>query len=256
MSENEFVYVPRTKTDVASAIKSVVKREASTLPQVINNLPLVEPTEEEEDTFIALCDSAGFTTCSGGEPLAESLRVCVGAVFALLAGIADGLPWRDITQRTGISWLTANGMKRHDKKGFGVLFQAAQEARDSLDREKLRISVVNRAVNGVPEPVTGRIGKDKDGQLLDPDGNPLFRIRYSDRLAEFALSKLDKPTFGEDKTNINLGNQVIYNIQGLSLGCDDGDNAMKLAEPGTPPRALKTGNKPATIEMPDFVELA
>lgn len=251
--DNNFVYTPKwshKETKAAIIKKNLIA--ARNIPQVFNGLSDFIPTAQENEAYLALVDATGRDMTLPGEPLTTLSGACVSRAVALLAGLATGCTWKNITARTGITFLTADALKRLDKLGYAVLYKAAVAARDAMDRERLRNAVISRSIHGVAEPITGRIGKDQDGQLLDTEGNPMVKFHYSDRLAEFALSKLDKETFGEDKSNVNTGHQVIYNIQGLSLGIPGREAEMQQAEVVRVAMPAKAGTNPAPIEMPTF----
>ena len=87
---------------------------------------------------------------------------------------------------------------------FGKMYDYARKAQsDSMGNEVLA-AALHRAVDGVDEPVIGRIGKDEDGIICT-------KKRYSDRLAETLLKGTDK-RFRDDSGLHPTGASTTYNI--------------------------------------------
>ena len=102
---------------------------------------------------------------------------------------------------------------------------------------------MDRAINGVDEPVIGRVSKDQDGIITT-------RKRHSDKLAEFALSRLDRRTFGEQPAVTSIGQQVVYNIQSFGSPPPARQPAQdaEIIEPES-----ESGENPAKIDL-DSIE--
>ncbi len=242
MSANDidtgFKYIPK---QIPASIRSNIQQQVKMLPELLQQLPNVEPTEKDLLDFAAF---VGSLNLEGSDMQIDYPREKWSNVILLVVLLLRAEGWKRIESVTGITWGIMNGIRRSNKP-LKTLIDAAFSARDDFDRERLRVAVLKRAVDGVREPIIGRVGKDQDGIVC-------HKRRYSDRLAEFALSKLDKQQFGEtDKGNINTGQQIIYNIQGLNiLSLPDADKNQQQ-----PPEMLNAGNNPATIDMPDIEEL-
>ena len=72
-------------------------------------------------------------------------------------------------------------------------FDEACAAADSLVADRLEVAAVNRAVDGVQEPVVSH-GK----VVMDPDtGKPLMMRRYSDGLLQFLLKGRKRELYGD-----------------------------------------------------------
>ena len=253
--DGEFVYTPRASAqDVTRAIRRQQTALRATLPDVIQNLPDVQPTDEETESFLALMACVNLEKGDlAGVELADGLRARAGCVIALLGGLAAGGFWDECAKRSGISYISARALGRWDKDGFGVMLKAAMDAQTHAHTQKMRKSLVKRAVEGVKNYKIGRIGKDKDGILKDDDGNPVVERKYSDSLLEFGLTKLDKATFGEVAQTQNVGQQVIYNISGLSFVQNRQPDAAECAKHVT--EVPKAGDNPATIDLRSLEDL-
>ena len=93
----------------------------------------------------------------------------------------------DACKAAGVARPTAYGW-RDAEPDFAKEWQDALEhAADTMEREAIR-----RAVEGVDEPVIGRVERDRDGQVCDANGNPLYIRKYSDSLLN-TLLKAHKP---------------------------------------------------------------
>jgi hypothetical protein len=124
------------------------------------------------------------------------------------------------------------------------LLRAAGEIRDRIFKARARDALMQRAVDGTEEPLIGRIGKDLDGIVAT-------RRRYSDKLLEFGLARLDRETFAEPARGaqqINVGHQVVYNIQGVPMQGVPMQAAPIEAETAENPAEIGT----TPIELPDI----
>jgi hypothetical protein len=243
MSANDtdtgFRYIPQGKASICNKIMQQVKM----LPQMLQQLPNVEPTEKDLLDFSAF---VGSLNLGGVDSQSDIPREKWSNLIMLVVLLLRAEGWKQIENATGITWGIMNGIRRSNKQ-LKILIDAAFSARDDFDRERLRVAVLKRGVVGVKEPIIGRVARDQDGIVC-------YKRRYSDRLAEFALTKLDKEQFGEpDKGNINTGQQIIYNIQGLNILSPSPDADKSQQQP--PEMLNNTGNNPATIDMPDIDDL-
>lgn len=101
--------------------------------------------------------------------------------------------------------------------------EALDEASDLLEKEAWR-----RAVDGVQEPVIGRVGKDEDGILTGPDGKPLYIRKYSDTLMALLL-KAHKPEKYRERQDITAN--VNANVKGyVGISPDDWDSSQPAAD--------------------------
>lgn len=245
----EFVYKPKRRDGINRSKDAFMVQN---FPALLAAAPKIEPTDEELHHFSAL---TAFAAKEGGFTLGESSHGRSDNAIAFFGGIASGARWADVEKRTGISFQAARALGRVDPNGFGQLFKLASDSWDAFHVNRLRSAVLDRAINGVDDLVIGRIGKDQDGIIKDDNGNPVVKRKYSDRLAEFAISKMDKATFGEEKANINLGQQVIYNFSGIT--CRSGralepEPSVIDVDPDHAPRPCTTN---AQLAMPDFDEI-
>jgi hypothetical protein len=155
----------------------------------------------------------------------------------LLGRLVDGAPYAAALEASGLTWAQVHLCERLDPDGFGRLLAAAGKLRDSIFKARARDALMQRAVDGIEEPLIGRIGRDQDGIVAT-------RRRYSDKLLEFGLSRLDRETFAEPSRGaqqINVGHQVVYNIQGVPIAAKPAIEAESTeipAEIGTTPVVL------------------
>jgi hypothetical protein len=157
--------------------------------------------------------------------------------------LASGNTWGTCSERSGLSYIQASIIAQWDRQGFGKLLKLAEECQKRAFVVQMRGALHHRAVEGVRSARIGRIGKDQDGILRDDQGKIIEEVKYSDKLLEFGLSKLDKPTFGEQGANVHIGAQVIYNISGLGVAPKPAIDAEIVdAKP-------EAGENPATIDM-------
>lgn len=232
-------------------------RHPEKIPGALAAITPVEPPETAVAAFCALVDTvrgAGDAAASGGPPGGsgggDSLAGDTGSAGVVLAAglprancvhllgrLVDGAPYADALESSGLSWAQVQLCERWDPDGFGALLRAAGQLRDRIFRTRARDALLQRAVEGVEEPMIGRIGKDLDGVVAT-------RRRYSDRLLEFGLARLDREQFGEPErgTQINVGHQVVYNIQGVPMATPappiEAEVVENPAENGTTPAAL------------------
>jgi hypothetical protein len=217
---------PKPKhTDTRNAI-----RHPSRAPAILAAVPNITPTPEQTQAVQTLAATLaadmqteagkdGTPAKVGGVKLAPA--VPRGAAVVLLGSLLAGVSWNKALTASGMTWAQVGLCSVVDKDGFGRMIDAVGRVRDSIFVRRGREALVERAVDGIEEPIIGRIDKDLDGQLTDRDGKPLVKRRYSDKLLEFGLARMDRQTFGEpDRSTpaVNIGHQVVYNIQGVPMG--------------------------------------
>jgi len=213
-------------------------------PVRITDLPPGSASEDEILAVAALAADAGVDGMSEGLPRQR----CV----ILLARIADGRSWSSALAAAGLSWAQLGILSRADPEGFGALLAAAEAAKDAIFRRRGRDALVARATDGWEEPVFGGIGEGKTGQVG-------ARRRYSDKLLEFGLARMDPATFGDPRSpaaSVSIGQQIVYNLTGLTLG----DTSRKTGETGEAPQPPQDaeiaddpgddpGDNPAKIDL-------
>lgn len=150
----------------------------------------------------------------GAVELAEHLHPARLRLHAYLAMIAEGAPSRAAGDACGLPWAvwwaliwsdTCGGLRRLDA--------AAIAMRDEAWRERAVAAIYTRAVEGVDEPVYGRVGQHQDGVI------GAKRV-YSDRLLALAVERREAafrraPAAASVQ---HIGQQVIYNLHGLLDG--------------------------------------
>ena len=233
-------------------------RHPEKIPGALAAIAPVEPPESAVAAFRALVDAVGRgggDAPAGGPPggpagdagsagvvLAPQLprANCIG----LLGRLVSGCPYAEALEASGLSWAQVILCERLDPDGFGALLRAAGECRDRIFKARARDALMQRAVEGVERPLIGRIGKDLDGVVAT-------ERRYSDKLLEFGLARLDREQFGEPARGaaaVNIGHQVVYNIQGVPIGAGAPPSAPIEAEAVENP--AETGT--TTVELPDL----
>lgn len=279
--QDDFVYVPaKAKTSCTpDAHRALVKRVGNIQPAqreaqlknasqaIVSQFPEVTPTDEDQETFNRLCrdviqcdklahekapsrvpaiDGEAENNQLPGVALGDSARACACNVVVFLGRLGRGEPWRKSMEAAGMSFLSIELLKKLDAAGFGRLLAAAEAAKAGIERLEMREALHQRAVKGVDDVVIGRIGKDQDGVITDMHGRPIVKRKYSDKLLEFAMTKLDKETFGEVSGVQNIGQQVVYNIKGINLGQQV---VIDSGSPSNPVQGQKAGGKPAVIDL-------
>lgn len=239
---SEFVYKPAR--DFKPVIRAKEQANRSSVPDVVNSLPVeITPNADEQAAYDAILAQVGKDAGLAGVMLSKPLRARAGCLAAALGALIVGGTWEAVRQRTGIEFLTLDLLAKADKPGLGALLRAAEAERDRRLVDRLRGAVMDRAINGVDEPVIGRVDKDRDGIITT-------RKRHSDKLAEFALSRLDRRTFGEQPAVTSIGQQVVYNIQafGSPIPARQPAQDAEIVEPEP-----EDGENPAKIDM-DSIE--
>jgi hypothetical protein len=253
--------VPRTG-DNRPAVRDAKRAEST--GAILSALQSVEPSEDDEYAFAEITKSANDALSEGnaksplltqgedqnsqlpGVELAESLRARVCNIVVFLGHLGRGDPWSEALKASKLSWIGVSLLKKVDPDGFGRLLASAEAAKAMIDRRQMHEALIKRAVHGVDDVVIGRIGKDQDGVITDRHGRPIVKRKYSDKLLEFAMTKLDKETFGEVSGVQNIGQQVVYNIKGINLGQQV---VIDSGSPSNPVQGQKAGGKPAVIDL-------
>ena len=226
-------------------------RHPEKIPGALAAIAPVEPPESAVAAFRALADAvgrAGGDAPAGGPPggpggdagsagIALASQLPRANCVNLLGRLVSGAPYAAAMEASGLTWAQVILCERLDPDGFGRLLAAASQFRDRIFKARARDALMQRAVEGVERPLIGRIGKDLDGVVAT-------ERRYSDKLLEFGLSRLDREQFGEPARGaqqINVGHQVVYNIQGVPIGAGapiEAEAVENPAETGTTPAAL------------------
>jgi hypothetical protein len=245
---SEFVYKP--KSNVPAAILAKEQANKASVPDVVHSLPVaIIPNADEQAAYDAILAQVSKDAGLPGVMFAEPLRARAGCLAAALGALIVGGTWEAVRTRTGIEFLTLDLLAKADKPGLGALLRAALTERDRRIVDRLRGAVMDRAINGVDEPVIGRVAKDQDGIITT-------RKRHSDKLAEFALSRLDRPTFGEQPAATNIGQQVIYNLQGASFGAPASPRQSQPAQDAEiVDTGAEAGENPAKIDLDSLPQL-
>ena len=233
-------------------------RHPERIPGALATIAPVEPPESAVAAFHALVDATqgvGDDKPADGPPGGPAGNAgsagdagSAGVVLApqlprancvnLLGRLVDGCPYASALELSGLTWAQVILCEKLDPDGFGALLRAAGQFRDRIFRARARDALLQRAVDGVERPLIGRIGKDLDGVVAT-------ERRYSDKLLEFGLSRLDREQFGEPERGaaaVSIGHQVVYNIQGVPMQAGkpviEAEAAEIPAETGTTPAAL------------------
>ena len=112
---------------------------------------------------------------------------------------------------------------------FGKMYDYARKLQGESMGHDVLSAALDRAVDGVEEPVIGRVGKDQDGIITT-------KRRYSDKLAETLLRGTDK-RFRDDSGTHATGASTTYNIN------FDYRQQVAVTMPGnTPAPQLSGGN--------------
>ena len=226
-------------------------RHPERIPGALAAITPVEPQESVMAAFRALVDTvrgAGEDAANGGHPggsggdgglagVALAPQLPRANCVNLLGRLVDGCPYADALEASGLTWAQVLLCERSDPDGFGAMLRTAGQFRDRIFRARARDALLQRAVDGVERPLIGRIGKDLDGVVAT-------ERRYSDKLLEFGLSRLDRETFAEPERGAQqiIGHQVVYNIQGVPMQAAkppiEAEATEIPAETGATPAAL------------------
>jgi hypothetical protein len=158
--------------------------------------------------------------------------------------LLGGGTWLQAQEASGLTWAQIGIMQRADLDGFGRLLKAAEAVKDEVFRRRGRDALVSRGTDGWQEPVFGGIGEGRSGQVG-------VKQRYSDRLLEFGLARMDAPTFGDPRAaaaSVQIGQQIVYNITGLTVGDVSKPKPGKQL-PQDAEIADDPGDNPATIDL-------
>ena len=175
------------------------------------------PSEDAEKHVVSIAKAAGVDVQDGdalndvfGGVVSLSPFACARACM-LLFSLASGARHKEAFLVSGLNMIDLNLFCRLDES-----FSKAYEYSKRLQADAMSLQVLDsaheRAVKGVLDPIVGRTGKDMDGHLLDRDGQPMYRIRHSDKMAEILLRATDK-RFRDDAGGSATGTGTTYNIQ-------------------------------------------
>lgn len=85
----------------------------------------------------------------------------------------------------GVSVKTVRHYRDNDEE-FGERWEIAH---DAFCAKMTKIVLEDGILKGEKVPVIGRVGKDKDGQLKDEKGEPMFTYKKSDKMKEMFVKK-------------------------------------------------------------------
>jgi hypothetical protein len=203
--------------EVAPDVKMMRQDKPSGLKRVAYS-PMAIPIADDVTTHIlAIAKGAGVET-DGIETLGElfgginRLSPFAPARAAnFLFSVASGSRHREAFMASGLTMVDINVFRQVDE-AFGKAYDLCRRLQSDFVALETLDAARDRAVNGVAEAVVGRTGKDQDGQLLDSEGEPMVRVRFSDKLAEVILRATDK-RFRDDQSAVGTGGGTVYNIQ-------------------------------------------
>ncbi len=159
--------------------------------------------------------------------------------------VASGAKHRNAYAVSGISNIDVVSFSRVDD-AFKAAYSAALQMHQAALAHAVLDAATERAVEGVEEPVIGRIGKDLDGIITT-------RRRFSDRLAESLLKGTDK-RFREDRTTAAPASGITYNIQiNQAPACDAATDADRPEKCGKSTENTEKPNK--SLKMLEFEDL-
>lgn len=170
---------------------------------------------------------------------------CPRAVMFLFS-LASGARHKEAFLASGLTNIDVNLFCRVDD-AFSKSYDFAKRLQSDAMSIKVVDAAVERAVDGVLEPIVGRTGKNQDGHLVDRAGDPMYKVRHSDKLAEVLLRATDK-RFRDDSGGAGAGAGTTYNIQ------------INHAPPPDAPTVVDMGGKaaendeglPATLDFSDI----
>lgn len=112
-----------------------------------------------------------------------------------------------------------------------------QAVRLSMDigTDVLVAEMQRRAIEGVQQPIIGKVAPGIDGQLTDADGNPMFLREYSDNIAIVMLK--GRRAEYKDNPRIDLTHQTIVQVEDRSASL--ADVARVLREAGVDPDIIE-----------------
>lgn len=216
------------------------------------------PAPDVPEHVLSIAQGAGVEIADG-----DALEDVFGGVvrlspFALprivtfLFLIASGTRHKEAFIASGLDLVDINLFSRVDK-AFKTTYDFAKRMQGDAIGIKVLDAAVERAVDGVQEPITGRIGKDQDGQLLDPDGKPMYRLRFSDRLAETILRATDKRFRDDAGGTAGTGSGTTYNIQ-INHAPPDVATVHDIGQKTGGKAAENEGDDPETLDFSDVLD--
>lgn len=96
------------------------------------------------------------------------------------------------SQIAGCNMVTVTKHRKSDPE-----FAAAEEEALSAYRDRVRATVQNRAIEGVLEPIIGRVAKDVDGIIG-------YKRRYSDQLLVMEAKRVDEEYRDKSTVDVNV----------------------------------------------------
>jgi len=217
------------------------------LDAIASREPVLTPSAEQENCveclgILASGDGEGGTGIAISHSLPRARLVIYLAVLACEGREADALA------AAGLEWAEVAACEFLDKGGFKVLAAKAREMRTERLRETCA-DTLGRMVQGIDEPVIGRVGKDRDGIVTDGDGKGVVRRRYYDRAVMFALERLSKrfqlPAAGGGGGGANVTYNITFNQRPAEPPGRGGAVTVDAEEIGVP--APETGGTLAEL---------
>lgn len=216
------------------------------------------PAQDVPEHVLSIAQGAGVEMAEG-----DALEDVFGGVgklspFALprivtfLFLIASGTRHKEAFFASGLGLVDVNLFCRVDK-AFKMTYDFAKRMQGDAIGIKVLDAAVERAVDGVQEPITGRIAKDQDGQLLDRDGEPMYRLRYSDRLAETILRATDKRFRDDAGGSAGTGAGTTYNIQ-INNASPGVASVQDIGQKIGGKEAENEDSEPETIDFSDILD--
>lgn len=124
----------------------------------------------------------------------------------------EGRRWNEISAEIGVNWALWDAWT--GPKAIKRLAIAAMERKDRVIFQDILAAAQKEAANDQEEYVIGRVGKDKDGILDDPEGKPLKKRRPNTKMRELFLKAHD-PRFRDSSSEQDKGaggRPIVYNI--------------------------------------------
>lgn len=195
-----------------------MRHDKPTAPMSVAYSPMLVPLADDVPIHLMAIARGAGVEMDGVESLAELFRgICRLSKHAperaatFLFAVATGAKHRDAFAAAGLTMVDISVFKQADQS-FAKTYDLCKRLQADFMAMEVLDAARARSVDGVVEPIVGRVGKDEDGQLLDRAGNPMTRVRYSDKLAEVILRATDK-RFRDDHGGVATGTGTTYNIQ-------------------------------------------
>lgn len=124
----------------------------------------------------------------------------------------QGRRWKEVSSALGVNWAVWDMWTgpKHIKK----VAMAAMDRKDRAVFQDILAAAQEEATNDIEEYVIGRVAKDQDGILKDPEGNHLKKRKPSTKMRELFLKAHDK-RFRDSGSESDKGagsRPIVYNI--------------------------------------------